>query len=175
MSVSYLVSARLLKSLKPNVKHLQTCAGYFRSGVVVRVHNLVPKKVWEKRYDHIAQFEKLLTDEGTTILKFFLNISKNEQKNRFLERIEIPEKQWKFNPNDIEERKLWGEYMHAYEEAIGRTSSPYAPWYIIPSDQNWYRDLVIAKIIVETLQKLKMNFPQPVDNIESYKEILLKD
>lgn len=148
---------------------------HYEDVLVVRVHNLVPKKVWEKRYEHIAQFEKLLTDEGTTILKFFLNISKGEQKNRFMERIEIPEKQWKFNPNDIEERKLWGSYMQAYEEAIGRTSTPYAPWYIIPANQNWYRDLVIAKVIVETLQKLKMNYPQPVENIESYKEILLKD
>lgn len=148
---------------------------HYEDILVVRVHNLVPKKDWEKRYEHIAQFEKLLTDEGTTILKFFLNISKDEQKNRFMERIEIPEKQWKFNPNDIEERKLWGTYMQAYEEAIGRTSTSYAPWYIIPANQNWYRDLVIAKIIVETLQKLKMNYPQPVDNIESYKEFLIQN
>ena len=147
---------------------------HYEDVLVVRVHNLVPKKVWEKRYEHIAQFEKLLSDEGTTILKFFLNISKDEQKNRFMERIEIPKKQWKFNPNDIEERKLWGAYMQAYEEAINKTSTPHAPWYIIPANQNWYRDLVIAKIIVETLQKLKMNYPQPVENIESYKEILIK-
>jgi len=148
---------------------------HYEDVLVVRVHSLVPKKVWEKRYEHIVQFEKLLTDEGTTILKFFLNISKAEQKNRFIERIEIPEKQWKFNPRDIEERKLCGDYMRAYEEVFSRTSTPYAPWYIIPADQNWYRDLAIAEIIVDTLQKLKMNYPQPVENIDSYKEILLED
>ncbi len=148
---------------------------HYEDVLVVRIHNLVPKKVWEKRFEHITQFEKLLTDEGTTILKFFLNISKDEQKNRLLERIEIPKKQWKFNPNDIEERKLWGMYMQAYEEAISKTSTPNAPWYIIPANQNWYRDLVIAMIIVETLQKLKMNYPQPVENIDSFKEILLKE
>lgn len=148
---------------------------HYEDVLVVRVHNLVPKKVWEKRFEHITRFEKLLADEGTTILKFFLNISKEEQKNRFLERIEMPEKQWKFNPNDIEERKLWGAYMQAYEEAINKTSTSYAPWFIIPSNQNWYRDLVIAKIITDCLVNLKMNYPKPVENIESYKEILLKD
>lgn len=145
---------------------------HYEDVLVVRVHNLVPKKVWEKRFEHINQFEKVLADEGTTILKFFLNISKDEQKNRFLERIEKPEKQWKFNPNDIEERKLWGAYMQAYEEVISRTSTPYAPWYIIPANQNWYRDLVIARIIVDCMEKLKMNYPAPVENIESYKELL---
>ena len=148
---------------------------HYEDVLVVRVHNLVPKKVWEKRYDHIAQFEKLLADEGTTILKFFLNISKDEQKKRFLERIEIPEKQWKFNPNDIEERKLWSVYMQAYEEAISKTSTSKAPWFVIPANQNWYRDLVIAKIITDYLENLKMNYPQPVENIESYKELLVKD
>ena len=148
---------------------------HYEDVLVVRVHNLVPKKVWEKRYDHIVQFEKILADEGTTILKFFLNISKEEQKNRIIDRIDIPKKQWKFNPNDLEERKLWADYMRAYEDAIGRTSTLYAPWHIIPANQNWYRDLVIAKIIVETLQKLKMNYPQPVENIETYKDTLIKE
>ena len=148
---------------------------HYEDVLVVRVHNLVPKKVWEKRFDHISSFEKLLADEGTTILKFFLNISKEEQKNRFLERIDNPEKQWKFNPNDIEERKLWSAYMQAYEEAITKTSTSYAPWFIIPSNQNWYRDLVIAKIIVDSLEKLKMNFPKPVENIESFKDLLINE
>jgi PPK2 family polyphosphate:nucleotide phosphotransferase len=148
---------------------------HYEDVLVVRVHNLVPKKVWEKRFEHITQFEKILSDEGTTILKFFLNISKEEQKKRFLERIEIPEKQWKFNPNDVEERKLWGNYMQAYEVAISKTSTTYAPWFIIPSNQNWYRDLVITKIITDCLDNLKMNYPKPVEGIESYKEMLLKD
>ena len=148
---------------------------HYEDVLVVRVHNLVPKKVWEKRFEHITRFEKLLADEGTTILKFFLNISKEEQKKRFLERIEMPEKQWKFNPNDIEERKFWDAYMRAYEETISKTSTSYAPWFIIPANQNWYRDLVIAKIITDCLDNLKMNYPKPVENIESYKEILVKD
>jgi len=148
---------------------------HYEDVLVVRVHNLVPKKVWEKRFEHITQFEKLLADEGTVILKFFLNISKEEQKNRFLERIENPEKQWKFNPNDIVERKLWGAYMQAYEEAISKTSTSYAPWFVIPANQNWYRDLVIAKIIVDCLEKLKMNYPKPIDNIAGFKDLLLKD
>ena len=148
---------------------------HYEDVLVVRVHNLVPKKVWKKRFEHITQFEKLLVDEGITILKFFLNISKEEQKKRFLERIDMPEKQWKFNPNDVEERKLWGAYMQAYDEAISKTSTSYAPWFIIPANQNWYCDLVIAKIITDTLDNLKMNYPKPVENIESYKEILLRD
>jgi PPK2 family polyphosphate:nucleotide phosphotransferase len=148
---------------------------HYEEVLIVRVHNLVPKKVWEKRYNHITQFEQLLADEGTTILKFFLNISKEEQKNRFIDRIDVPEKNWKFNPNDIEERKFWDDYMLAYGEAISRTSAIHAPWYIIPANHNWYRDLVIAKIITKTLENLKMSYPQPIENLESYKASLLAE
>jgi PPK2 family polyphosphate:nucleotide phosphotransferase len=148
---------------------------HYEEVLVVRVHKLVPKKVWEKRFNHIAQFEQLLADEGTTILKFFLNISKEEQKTRFIDRIDVPEKNWKFNPNDVEERKLWDEYMQAYSEAISKTSTPYSPWYIIPANHNWYRDLVIAKIITKTLDNLKMSYPPPIENLESYKASLLAE
>jgi PPK2 family polyphosphate:nucleotide phosphotransferase len=148
---------------------------HYEDVLIVRVHNLVPKKAWEKRYNHIAQFEQLLTDEGTTILKFFLNISKEEQKTRFIDRIDVPEKNWKFNPNDVEERKFWDAYMLAYGEAISKTSAPNSPWYIIPSNHNWYRDLVIAKIITKTLENLKMSYPPPIENLDSYKASLLAE
>ena len=145
---------------------------HYEDVLVVKVHDLVPKKVWGNRFEHIVMFEKLLADEGTTILKFFLNISKEEQTKRFLERIDNPEKQWKFNPNDIEERKLWDSYMQAYQDVLSRTSTAYAPWYVIPANHNWYRDLVIAKIITASLSGLKMRYPEPVEAIESYKTLL---
>jgi len=145
---------------------------HYEDVLVVRVHQLVPEKAWRKRYEHIRNFEKTLTDEGTTILKFFLHISKEEQKERFIERIEISEKQWKFNPKDIDERKLWNDYMRAYEDALTKTSTEHAPWYVIPANRNWYRDYVIIKIITEALKKLKMTYPKPVENIKHYKSLL---
>jgi PPK2 family polyphosphate:nucleotide phosphotransferase len=145
---------------------------HYEDVLVVRVKELVPKKTWEKRYRHIVDFERMLSDEGTTILKFFLNISKDEQKERFLERIEDKRKQWKFNPEDIETRKSWDVYMKAYEEAITKTSTDYAPWYVIPSNHNWYRELVITQIIVGCLEGLNMKYPKPIENIESFKEVL---
>ena len=145
---------------------------HYEDILVVRVHQLVSEKVWKKRFEQIQNFEKILSDEGTTILKFFLYISKDEQKERFIERIEIPEKQWKFNPKDIDERKLWDDYMRAYEDALTKTSTAHAPWYVIPANRNWYRDYVIIKIITETLKKLKMAYPKPVDNIKQYKSLL---
>ena len=145
---------------------------HYEDVLVVRVHQLVSGKVWQKRYEQIRDFENILADEGTTILKFFLHISKDEQKERFFERIEIPKKQWKFNPKDIDERKLWDDYMCAYEDTLTKTSTAYAPWYVIPSNHNWYRDYVNIKIITETLKKLKMTYPKPVENIKQYKTML---
>jgi len=145
---------------------------HYEDVLVVRVHQLVSEDTWRKRYEHIRNFEKTLTDEGTTILKFFLHISKEEQKERFIERIEINKKQWKFNPKDIDERKLWDDYMRAYEDSLIKTSTASAPWYVIPANRNWYRDYVIIKIITEALKKLKMTFPKPVENIKQYKSLL---
>jgi PPK2 family polyphosphate:nucleotide phosphotransferase len=145
---------------------------HYEDVLVVRVHGLVPEKTWKKRYAQINAFERQLYEEGTTILKFFLNISKEEQKQRFMERIEDPEKQWKFNPDDIEERKLWDEYMQAFQAVIDKTSKPYAPWYVIPANRNWYRDLIISRIIVDRLEKLHMSYPTPIENIEDYIEPL---
>jgi len=145
---------------------------HYEDVLVVRVKSLAPEKVWKKRYQHIVNFERMLADEGTTILKFFLNISKEEQKTRFVERIEKKHKQWKFNPGDIDERGYWDHYMAAFEDAINKTSTSFAPWYVIPANRNWYRDLVVSRIIVDCLEGLKMKNPPPVENIESYKELL---
>lgn len=140
--------------------------------LVVRVHNLEPEKEWRKHYQQINDFEKLLTDTGTTVLKFFLNIDLDEQKQRLLERIDTPEKQWKFSPGDLPERKLWWQYMEAYQEAISQTSTEYAPWYIVPANHNWYRNLVVAEVIVDALKKLDMHYPQAAENLDQYKKEL---
>jgi PPK2 family polyphosphate:nucleotide phosphotransferase len=134
---------------------------HYEDVLVVRVHNLVPKKVWSKRYDHINDFEHILADEGTTILKFFLHISKEEQREQLQERLDTPHKRWKFNPADLDERLLWADYMAAYEEMLSRTSTDYAPWYVVPSNRRWHRDVVIGRILVKTLKDMKMSYPEP--------------
>jgi PPK2 family polyphosphate:nucleotide phosphotransferase len=134
---------------------------HYEDVLVVRVHNLVSKKVWSKRYDHINDFERMLADEGTTILKFFLRIDLEEQKERLQARLDEPNKHWKFNPADVDERKLWPAYMQAYEDAISKTSTEWAPWYIVPANRKWYRNLVVGTIIVETLKGLEMRYPEP--------------
>ncbi len=148
---------------------------HYEDVLVVRVHQLVPEKVWTKRYDQINQFEKMLTEEGTTILKFYLHIDRDEQKERLLERIKIPAKQWKFNPGDIEERKRWDDYMKAYEDMLMKTSTRWAPWYIIPANRNWYRNLMVSSLIVDTLKKMKLAHPPVVENIASYESVLLNE
>jgi len=147
---------------------------HYEDVLVVRVHNLVPKEVWSKRFDHINNFEKLLVDEGTTILKFFLHIDLQEQAERFLARVEDPTKQWKFNPGDLEERKLWPQYMEAYEDVLNKTSTEYAPWYVIPSNKKWYRNLLIANILRDTLKGFKMSYPEPPADLEGYHKKLLE-
>ena len=146
---------------------------HYEDVLVVRVHNLVPEKTWRKRYTQINNFEKTLADEGTTIIKFYLHIDEEEQRQRLLERIDDPQKNWKFNPGDLDERKLWGDYRKAYEEAIEKTSTAWAPWYVIPSNRNWYRNLLVSSVLVQTLEGLKMKYPQSVENIEQYKAQLL--
>jgi PPK2 family polyphosphate:nucleotide phosphotransferase len=145
---------------------------HYEDVLVVRVHNLVSKDVWKRRYEQINNFEQQLAEEGTTILKFFLNISLDEQKERFLERLEMPEKRWKFNPGDLEERKLWPDYMKAFEEAIARTSTKWAPWYVVPANRNWYRNLVVASVIADTMKSLKMEYPNPQIDVEAFKKQL---
>lgn len=141
---------------------------HYEDVLVVRVHSLVNEKTWQRRYKHIIDFERMLADEGTTILKFYLHIDQDEQKERLLDRINDPTKRWKFNPDDLEERKLWKDYMKAFEDALSKTSKTPAPWYIIPSNRNWYRNYVISSILVDTLEKLKMKYPAPIENIQQY-------
>lgn len=139
---------------------------HYEDVLVVRVHNYVPEAVWRKRYEQIRNFEQMLADEGTTILKFYLHIDQDEQKARFQERLDDPEKRWKFNIGDLAERKLWDHYMAAFEEALAKTSTEQAPWYIVPANRNWYRDLVISTILVETLEGLKMAYPAAQEGLE---------
>ncbi len=140
---------------------------HYEDVLVVRVHDLVPPEVWEKRYEHINGFEKLLADEGTTILKFFLHISKEEQKERLQARLDVPEKNWKFAAGDLEERKLWDDYVDVYQEALRRTSTEWAPWYVVPADRKWYRNMVISQLLVDKLESLDMRYPDPEPGLES--------
>lgn len=138
---------------------------HYEDVLVVRVHDLVPPEVWQQRYDQINEFERLLAETGTTILKFYLHIDLDEQKERLQARLDDPAKHWKFRLGDLRERKRWPDYMTAYEDALSNTSTPYAPWYIVPANRKWYRDLVISSILVETLESLDMKFPPPEEDL----------
>jgi PPK2 family polyphosphate:nucleotide phosphotransferase len=140
---------------------------HYEDVLVVRVHGLVPQEVWGRRYEHINAFEKLLADEGTTILKFFLHISKEEQRERLQARLDEPDKAWKFSMGDLDERKLWDSYTGAYQDALERTSTEWAPWYVVPADRKWYRNIVISQVLVETLESLDMAYPEPEPGLES--------
>jgi len=129
--------------------------------LIVRVHNLVPREVWSGRYDQINAFERELTDSGTHILKFYLHISKEEQLKRFEERLDDPTKQWKISESDYKERKLRDDYMGAYEAVLSRCSTEQAPWFVIPSDHKWFRNLAVARVVVEYLDGLDMKVPSP--------------
>jgi PPK2 family polyphosphate:nucleotide phosphotransferase len=133
---------------------------HYEDVLVVRVHKLVPKDIWKARYDEINRFEKNLAENDVTILKFFLHISKGEQKKRLEERLDDPRKKWKLSEADEKERKLWDEYVTAYEAMLHHTSTEYAPWYIIPSDHKWFRNLAVSQIILETLEGFDLHFPQ---------------
>jgi PPK2 family polyphosphate:nucleotide phosphotransferase len=136
---------------------------HYEDVLVVRVKDLVPEERWRKRFDHIVEFERLLADEGTTLVKLFLHISKEEQRLRLEARLQEPDKRWKFNVGDLDDRKLWDDFQQAYEEAITRTSTDYAPWYVIPADRKWYRDLAVASILIETLERMDPQFPPEPD------------
>lgn len=139
---------------------------HYEDVLVVRVHDLVPPEVWGRRFEHINAFEKMLADEGTTILKFYLHISKDEQKERLQARLDEPHKQWKFAKGDLNERELWSEYQEAFETVLSRTSTEWAPWYVIPADRKWYRNLVISRILVDALESLEMQYPEPEGDLE---------
>ena len=143
---------------------------YYEEVLVVRVHEhilkrqklpppLMSKRIWDERLFDIAHFEDYLTRQGTIILKFFLNVSRKEQKKRFMERLDRPNKHWKFSPSDVHERKFWGDYMHAFQEAIRATASKRAPWYVVPADNKWFTRLLVAAAIVEVVENLDLAYP----------------
>jgi PPK2 family polyphosphate:nucleotide phosphotransferase len=136
---------------------------HYEDVLIVRVKDLVPEPTWRARYEHIRAFERLLVDEGTTIIKFFLHLSKDEQRARLQARLDDPAKHWKFNVGDLGERKLWDDYMAAYRDALAETSTQDAPWYVIPADHKWFRDLLVARIVVDRLEQLGLAFPKGED------------
>ena len=145
---------------------------HYEDVLVVRVHNLVPKTVWSKRYEQINDFEKMLTENGTVILKFFLHVSRDEQRKRLIERVEDESKNWKFNAGDLDERNLWDDYTGAYQDAIAKCSTRWAPWYVVPSDSNKARNYLIAKKIVDTLEGLDLHYPKPKTDLNQYLKAL---
>ena len=142
---------------------------HYESVLVERVKDFAPEKVWSKRYDSINNFEKMLHDEGTVILKFYLHISKDEQKRRLEARLADPDRNWKFSPNDIKERMFWKEYNVAFEDLLHKCSTKYSPWVIVPSDRKWFRNWVVSDLIVQALEELDMKFPKPAPGIEKMK------
>ena len=142
---------------------------HYESVLVERVKSLVPEKVWSKRYDTINQFEGMLADEGTTIIKFFLHISWEEQKERMEKRLADPTKNWKFSPSDLKERKRWDAYMEAYQDALKKCSTEHAPWYVVPADHKWFRNWVVSDTIIRTLESLDLQYPPPMKNADKVK------
>jgi PPK2 family polyphosphate:nucleotide phosphotransferase len=138
---------------------------YYEDVLVVRVHKLVPQSVWSKRYDLINDFEKLLTENGTRILKFYLHISPQEQLARFAQRLDDPARNWKISESDYSERKLWPEYIAAYEDAMMLTSTKHAPWFVIPANHKWFRDLAVSQIIADTMEDMGLKLPPAQVNI----------
>lgn len=141
---------------------------HYEDVVAVRVRQLAPEAMWRPRYDRINELEGLLAENGVTIVKLFLHISPDEQAERLRERQEDPEKQWKFRPGDLEDRALWGEFLAAYEEALTRCNTAWAPWYVVPADRKWFRNLVVSEILLATLEGLELPLPEPVPGVEDY-------
>jgi PPK2 family polyphosphate:nucleotide phosphotransferase len=159
---------------------------YYEEVLVVRVHPeilqsqktppvLCGKNIWEERFEDIRCFERHMARSGTVIRKFFLNISKKEQKKRFLARLEQPEKNWKFSPNDVHERKYWDDYQDTYEEMIGNTASKEAPWYVVPADNKWFTRLVVSTVLVETLESMHLGYPKVDETKQKGLEAAKKD
>ncbi len=132
---------------------------HYEDIIAVRVKKIFPDEVWKRRQRHVIDFERMLAEEGTTIVKIFLHISKDEQKRRLQARLDNPAKHWKINPDDLVDRARWDEFMTAYEDVISKTSTEVAPWYVVPADRKWYRNLCVARIMLDTLKKLEMKFP----------------
>jgi PPK2 family polyphosphate:nucleotide phosphotransferase len=145
---------------------------HYEDVLVVRVHNLVPESVWRPRYEEIVEWEGRVASAGTAIVKVYLHISYDEQRERLLARLDDPDKHWKFNDVDIEERALWNDYMAAYEDMFARTHTDVAPWYIVPADRKWYRNWAVERLVVETLEELDPRFPRPDLDVQALKERL---
>src|SRR3954471_2923359 len=141
---------------------------HYEDVLVVRVKGLVPEERWRSRYDSINDFERMLAREGTTIVKFFLHISKDAQLDRFRERLEREDKHYKFSSNDVRERRNWDAYQEAYEEALNHTSTEWAPWYMVPADHKWYRNLVVAQTVATVLEEMNPRWPEPEEDLESF-------
>jgi len=139
---------------------------HYEDVLVARVQELVPPGVWKRRYDQINDFERLLAETGTIVLKFFLYISKDEQKERLQARLDDPAKRWKFRKGDLLDRARWDDYMQAYEAALSRTSQKHAPWYVVPANKKWYRNLVVATVLVQALENLKIKTPEPEEDLK---------
>ena len=139
---------------------------HYEDVLVVRVEGLVPEKVWKRRYAQINEFEQMLAEEGTTIVKFYLHIDLDEQKQRLQERLDDPSKQWKFAIGDLATRAKWPAYIDAYEAVLSKTSTTYAPWYVVPANRKWYRNLVISKVLIDTLERLEMSYPAPEEGLD---------
>jgi len=133
---------------------------HYEDIIAVRVKKLFPDEVWKRRQRHVVEFERMLAEEGTTIVKIFLHISKEEQKRRLETRLKDPVKHWKFNPDDLADRARWNEFMETYEDVIGKTSTDFAPWFVVPADRKWYRNLCVARIMLDTLGRLDMKLPE---------------
>ncbi len=142
---------------------------HYEDVLVVRVHALVPKAVWSKRYNQINEFEHMLTGNGVRIVKFLLYIDKDEQARRFRERIDDKTKNWKFSPADLKEREYWDQYMEAYQDMLHRCSTACAPWYVIPANRKWFRNLAVSQILCEELEAMKLRYPTPVAGLSSIK------
>ena len=142
---------------------------HYEAVLVERVKNITPEEVWSKRYNHISNFEHMLADEGTTIVKFYLHMSYEEQKRRMEKRLADPTRNWKFSPSDLKERKRWDDYMEAYHDALRKCSTEWGPWYVVPADHKWYRNWAISDTIVRTLESLDLQFPPPLKNADKIK------
>ncbi|MBA3288580.1 MAG: polyphosphate kinase 2 family protein [Acidimicrobiia bacterium] len=134
---------------------------HYEDVLVVRVKHLVPASHWRKRYDHINRFERMLVDEGTAIVKLFLHISSEEQRSRLQDRLDSPDERWKFRLGDLDDRRLWPQYMDAYRDALARTSTAHAPWYVVPGDRKWVRNLAVAHVLRDALEHLDPQYPEP--------------
>ena len=132
---------------------------HYEDIIAVKVKKLFPDEVWKRRFRHVVDFERMLSEEGTTIVKIYLHISRDEQKRRLESRLVNPDKHWKFNPDDLKDRALWGKFMETYEDLLSRTSTEFAPWFVVPANRKWYRNLVVARIMVDTLKRLNMTYP----------------